>query len=352
MIKSQSVLTKPIYICGPCSAENREQVLCSAKEIAKTGVQWFRAGLWKPRTRPSCFEGVGDSGLSWLTEVKEQYNINVCTEVANPSHVEQCLKHNIDGLWLGARTTSNPFSVEEIAQSLKGVNNITIMIKNPMIADMKLWLGAIERMEKQGIKNILAIHRGFTLADNKPYRQTPLWRIPIELKQERKDLKIICDPSHIAGKREYVREIAEQAANIGFDGLMIETHCSPSSALTDSEQQITPKELENLIFSIHFPENTGSSDKLSALREEINEADNTIIDALAKRMHLSQSIAKIKQEENMTVFQHSRWQEVLNRIISQAQNHSLNDTFVKEIYEIIHQESIKVQNNILKDKKK
>ena len=348
MQKLESALTKPILICGPCAAESREQILSSAKELSLLEVKWLRAGIWKPRTRPSAFEGVGTKGLSWLKEAKDTYNINVCTEVAKSNHIEKCLKAGIDALWLGARTSSNPFSVEELAESLTGVKDTAIMIKNPMIPDVKLWLGAIERVEKHTGVTPIAIHRGFSLTDNTPYRQSPLWKIAFELKQLRKDIKIICDPSHIAGNRTLVKDIALQAANIGFDGLMIETHPSPENALTDTEQQLNFKELADLLAVVNFPDSNKVSNSLLSLRESLNETDKVIIEALARRMQLSESIAKVKQKENMTVFQANRWEEVLKTLLANAERKGLNKDFIKEIYEIIHQESIKIQNITIK----
>ena len=346
-----SALTKPLFICGPCSAENETQVLESAYMVQSLGVKWFRAGLWKPRTRPSEFEGVGSKGLEWLKKAKETFGLKICTEVAKPSHVEMCLKYGFDALWLGTRTVANPFSVQEISESLKGVKDVILLVKNPMIPDVKLWLGAIERIEKQSLTTI-AVHRGFSLIENTPYRQSPLWRIPLALKQERQDLMILCDPSHIAGRRDLVKDIAQQSANIGFDGLMIETHYDPDNALTDSKQQLSKEDLQTLLNEIHFPKNNEINTSLSVLRDEINGVDKDIILAIKRRMLLSEEIGKIKKEDNLPIFQSERWQEVLNSIISQAENMGLDKVFVKEIYEIIHQESIKTQNIIINKSKK
>ncbi|MBR1769871.1 MAG: bifunctional 3-deoxy-7-phosphoheptulonate synthase/chorismate mutase type II [Bacteroidales bacterium] len=352
MKKFLSASTKPIIICGPCSAESREQVLKSAEEVKESGIEWFRAGLWKPRTRPHSFEGVGEEGISWLNEVQKMYSLKVCTEVANPYHVELCLKNNIDALWIGARSAANPFTVQEIAESLRGVKDISVMVKNPTTPDVNLWLGDIERIEKQGINDIIAVHRGFNLQNNLPYRQSPLWRIPLELKQRRKDLKIICDASHIAGKSELVKEIAKCSASIGFNGLMIEAHSNPKKAKTDAQQQLYTKELKSFLNEINFPlQNKGQEDcNLQMYREEINDIDENICILMAERMNLSKKIAQIKIEKNMTVFQADRWKEVMNRTLERGEQAGLSKDFLQEIYNIIHQESVRLQENIINSK--
>lgn len=346
---SASTNNNPILICGPCSAESEIQILSTAKALQEIGgISYFRAGLWKPRTRPNEFEGVGEEGLLWLKQVKDNYHMKVCTEVATPYHVEKCLEYDIDSLWLGARTTSNPFSVDEIAESLKGTKK-TIFVKNPLNPDIRLWIGAIERLRKKSIENIVAIHRGFSLTDNGKYRQSPLWKIPIELRREMPDMKIICDPSHIAGKRQYIKELSQMAMSIGFDGLMIEVHNKPLEAKTDALQQISPLMLKNIIMKLNVPNKEDSKENslLASLRDEINDVDNSIINSLSRRMEMSKEIAKIKQEENLAVFQPQRWQEILTNISLKGEKQGLSKDFVKEIYEIIHQESIKIQNLII-----
>lgn len=350
MKTSQYLLTNyPILICGPCSAESKEQILSTAEAIHKLQISYFRAGLWKPRTRPSEFEGVGQEGLLWLNQVQKDFNMKVCTEVATPFHVEKCLEHNIDALWIGARTTSNPFSIQELAQCLKGTNK-TIFVKNPLNPDIKLWIGAIERLMKAGIKDIVAIHRGFSLTDNGKYRQSPLWKIPIELKREMPKIKILSDPSHIAGRRQYVEELSQMAMSIGFDGLMIETHYNPNGAKTDALQQLSPIELKELLSNLIIPNKKQQKDSssLATLRDDINEIDNKIIESLSIRMNISKEIAKIKEKENLAVFQPQRWQELLDNLTSKGEKQGLEKDFIKEIYEIIHQESIKTQNLVIK----
>ncbi len=346
MKESLSVLTKPIIICGPCSAESFSQTDICAKDVAKSGVSLFRAGIWKPRTRPNGFEGVGEQGLVWLKKVKEKYHLSVCTEVASPFHVELCLKYGMDAVWLGARTASNPFSVQEIAESLKGVTNLSVLIKNPPIPNINTWLGSIERIEKSGMGDVVAIHRGFELENNGIYRQSPLWRIPLELKRLRRDIKIICDPSHIAGKRELVKEVANCAINIGFDGLMIETHPNPPVAKTDADQQLYSSTIKNFIDNLRFPTLEDKNDEyLRIYREEINEIDKKICALIGERMLLSRKIAQVKIKNNMSVFQLNRWQEVLDNIVKTSKKYDIDEDFIKEIYTLIHQESVNVQTH-------
>ncbi len=340
-----------ILVCGPCSAESFEQVYQTAQNIKDLGVTYFRAGLWKPRTRPGGFEGVKEQGLAWLSRVKKDFNLKICTEIANPYMAEQCLENGFDAVWIGARTTQNPFLIEDIAQSLDK-SNMTVMVKNPLNPDIALWLGAIERFEKHGIKNIIAVHRGFSLSINK-YRQTPLWRIPLELKRLRNDIPIICDPSHISGKADLVREIAFNAISTGFDGLMIETHINPSAALTDKEQQLNTNQLKQLLQNLPIIDKNKNEDieELGLLRKQINDIDNSIIEFLSERMTVSRKIAQVKKDKNLQIFQSKRWQEVLESITKNAKNNDLEASFVKELYEIIHQESIQQQNIIINKSK-
>lgn len=344
MKESPSALTKPIIICGPCSAESHSQMLICANDVAKGGITWFRAGVWKPRTRPSTFEGVGEQGLVWLKDIKEKFSLKVCTEIASPYHLELCLRYGVDAVWIGARTCANPFSVQEIADALKGVKNICVGVKNSPIPNINTWLGSIERLEKAGSKEVVAIHRGFELENNGIYRQNPLWRIPLELKRLRKDLKIICDPSHIAGKRELVKDVAQNAISIGFDGLMIETHPMPNEAKTDALQQLYSSSIKDFIEQLVFPTLEKQGDEyLKLYRQEITEIDQKICALLGERMQLSRQIATIKSKNNMSIFQLNRWQEVLNNIIQTSKKYNLEKDFIKEIYTLIHQESIQVQ---------
>lgn len=337
-------------IAGPCSAETRQQVLSIAQEISNISeVKWFRAGIWKPRTRPNQFEGVGTKGLHWLTDVKKTTSLKTITEVATPHHIEKCLEYGIDGIWIGARTTTNPFSVQELANSLKGVN-IPIFIKNPLNPDIKLWIGAIERIISSGNNNIFAIHRGFSFADNGIYRQTPYWKMPIELKRLMPDLPIICDPSHIAGKRSLIKDISQTALNIGLNGLMIEVHNNPKEALTDSLQQITSSTLKKLLKELTIPiNNLENINHIYTLREEIDSLDYQIINILKQRMELSIEVAKIKKEQNIPILQIKRFEEMMQKRVENALNSNLNEDFIKDLFESIHEESIRIQNEKIKE---
>lgn len=336
-------------IAGPCSAETKQQVLSIAQEISTiTEVKWFRAGIWKPRTRPNQFEGIGTKGLRWLAEVKKTTSLKTITEVATPHHIEKCLEYGIDGIWIGARTTTNPFSVQELAESLKGVK-IPIFIKNPLNPDIKLWIGAIERIISSGNDNISAIHRGFSFADNGIYRQTPYWKMPIELKRLMPNLPIICDPSHIAGNRMLIKEISQTALNIGLNGLMIEAHNNPKEALTDNLQQITPLDLKKLLKELNIPiNNLEDINPIYTLREEIDSLDYQLINILKQRMNLSVDVAKIKKEQNIPILQVKRFEEMIQKRLKNARNKNLSDEFIKEIFESIHEESIRIQNEMFR----
>jgi chorismate mutase len=341
---------KPFIVAGPCSAETKEQVLETAAAL-KGSIHLFRAGVWKPRTRPGGFEGMGTEALQWLQEVKKNYNIPVTVEVAEPAHVELALKHGIDVLWIGARTTVNPFHVQHIADALQGVT-IPVLVKNPVNPDVDLWQGAIERLEKAGIKDIAAVHRGFSSYDTASnYRNQPNWPIPIELKRRRPALPVICDPSHITGKREMIADIAQKAMDMGFEGLMIETHPDPEAAWTDAAQQLTPATLktllQNLVVREQYLTDSGKNVELEYLRQLIDSIDAEIIDLIAKRMDLSEKIGFVKKERNMTAFQPERWQEIVETRGDKAENLTLSKEFILELYEKIHAESIKRQIEVL-----
>ena len=334
-------------IAGPCSAESKEQVLSTAKEIDSIeGIKWFRAGIWKPRTRPNQFEGVGDKGLTWLNEVKKTTSLKTMTEVATPLHIEKCLESGIDGIWIGARTTTNPFYIQELSESLKGID-IPIFIKNPLNPDIKLWIGAIERIKASGAKNIYAIHRGFSFADNGIYRQTPYWKMPIELKRLMPDIPIICDPSHIAGQASLIKDISQSAINIGLNGLMIEVHNKPEEALTDSSQQITPSDLSTLLKELIIPQNIIENiNPIFTIREEIDSLDFELINIIKQRMGLAIEIARIKKEKNIPILQVKRLDEMIKKRLERAQGTVLDKDFIKDLFESIHQESIRIQNDI------
>lgn len=303
-----------LIVAGPCGAETRQQVMDATDGISKIpSVKLFRAGIWKPRTRPNSFEGVGEEGLKWLNDVQQQYGLKTTVEVANAQHVELALKYKVDVLWIGARTTVNPFSVQEIADAIKGVD-IPVMIKNPIHADLHLWIGALERINNAGINKLVAIHRGFHFAGKGKYRNKPMWEIAIELKTLFPQLPIICDPSHIGGKRELIESISQKALNLGMDGLMIEAHPHPDKALSDASQQITPHELKDMLQRLQFPEaacnDVEFANKLKSLRQMIDEVDDELINILAKRLQIIEEIALYKKERNITVFQLERWQEI------------------------------------------
>lgn len=337
-------------IAGPCSAENPNQLLSVAKELSQIDISYFRCGLWKPRTSPGGFEGVGAKGLDWLNQVQKQYGLKVATEVASPKHVEQCLKHSIDALWIGARTTTNPFSIQEIAQSLKGTD-IPVFVKNPLNPDINLWIGAIERLSNAGLKHISAVHRGFSFADNGIYRQTPYWKEAVQLKVHYPQMRVLCDPSHIAGKRELVAQVALQAIQLGLDGLMIEVHCNPKEALTDALQQLCPQEFISLIESIKSSQshNTDPSLLLGELRKEIDVVDCQIINLLQQRMNISSNISTIKKENNISLLQISRFQQMMQDRLAQAKAQDLNPKLIEDIFELIHSESLRIQNKDTKD---
>jgi chorismate mutase len=342
---------KPFLIAGPCSAETREQVLETAAALAAMHIHLFRAGIWKPRTRPGSFEGTGEVALEWLQEAKQLYNIPITIEVAEPAHVELALKHGIDVLWIGARTTVNPFQVQHLADALQGVD-IPVMVKNPVNTDVDLWMGAIERFEKAGIKSVAAIHRGFSgYSAAGGYRNQPNWPIPIELKRRRPELPIICDPSHITGNRTRIAEVAQKAMDMHFDGLMIETHPRPDEAWSDAAQQITPKALQelltNLVVRQEFTQDMSGHMQLEYLRQLMDNLDAEIIDLLAKRMELSEKMGDVKRTWNMTAFQPSRWREIVETLSERAQQQHLSKDFIVDLYEKIHHESIRKQLNIL-----
>ncbi len=341
-----------LIIAGPCGAETREQVLETAKQLSREPkVKIFRAGIWKPRTRPNSFEGVGEQGLHWLKEVKEKYNLLTTVEVANAHHVELALKNGVDILWIGARTTVNPFSVQEIADALKGTT-IPVLVKNPIHADLQLWLGAIERIYNSGIRKIVAVHRGFHVSGKSKYRNKPLWEIPIELKTLLPELPIICDPSHISGKRELLFDVAQKALNLGMSGLMIETHPDPDNALSDAAQQITPARLSELLADLQFPKtftnNAEFTDKLNQLRQMVDELDDELINVLSRRLKVIEQMGEYKKEHNITVFQLQRWQEILRTRVQWGEKLGVNRNHIEKICQILHDESIRLQNEVMK----
>lgn len=337
---------RPLIISGPCSAETEEQVMQAARELASMGVKIFRAGVWKPRTKPGGFEGVGLPALKWLQRVKEETGMYVATEVATEKHAYEALKHGIDMLWIGARTTANPFAVQEIANTLQGVD-IPVFIKNPVNADLELWIGAFERLNNAGITRLGAIHRGFSTADKNIYRNLPQWHIPIELKRRFPDLPILCDPSHIGGSRNMIKTISQQAMDLNFKGLIIESHCNPDDAWSDSNQQITPQELNKVLQSLVIRETTQSTEDLSDLRSQIDEIDNSLLELLSKRMRVSREIGTYKIEHKMPILQTGRYDQILTNRIAQAEKMDMSGGFAKKFLEAIHEESVRQQMVIM-----
>ena len=337
---------RPLIISGPCSAESEEQVLTTAKDLAKYGVKIFRAGIWKPRTKPGGFEGVGAIGLPWLRKVKEQTGMYTAVEVATERHVFEALKHGVDILWIGARTTANPFAMQEIADALQGVD-IPVLVKNPVNPDLELWIGGLERLYNAGLKRLAVIHRGFSSYDKKIYRNLPQWHIPIELRRRLPNLPIICDPSHIGGKRELIGPISQQAMDLGFDGLIIESHCNPDCAWSDKDQQITPQTLDLILNTLVVRDTVHTTENLTSLRRQIDELDDQLLELLAKRLRISTEIAMFKKENNMPVLQTGRYDEILTKRIKQAEEMGINGEFIKEILEAVHEESVRTQLDLI-----
>jgi len=343
-------LDHPLVIAGPCSAETEEQVLKIAHDLAKTDATVFRAGVWKPRTRPGNFEGIGALALPWLQKVKKQTGLLTTVEVANANHVKLALEHHVDILWIGARTTVNPFAVQEIADALQNTDKI-VLVKNPINPDLELWIGAIERIQKANIKNVGAIHRGFSTYQKTKYRNNPNWQIAIDFKNRLPEIPLINDPSHICGNRENILNVSQMALDLQFDGLMIETHHDPDNAWSDAKQQITPKRLNEITTLLKVRkssfEKENSLKKLEVLRDEINDIDASLIRLLANRMAVSKKIANEKKARNVAILQTERWNELLKKRILKGENIGLDANFMEKIYKAIHQESIKIQEDII-----
>jgi chorismate mutase len=342
---------KPILIAGPCSAETEEQVIETAVRLAKTGkIDVLRAGIWKPRTRPGAFEGIGAKGLPWLQKAKELTGIPIAVEVAKTSHVELCLEFGVDILWIGARTTVNPFAVQEIADALRGID-IPVLLKNPINPDLALWLGGMERLQKVGLTKLGAIHRGFSSAGEKIYRNRPQWQIAIDFKTAMPDIPMINDPSHITGRRDLLHKVAQKAMDLNFDGLMIESHITPDTAWSDAAQQITPEVygqlISDLIIREYDPKDLKEKTKLDRLRKEIDMIDEEIMGILASRMKIAREIGMYKKENNMTILQSERWKEVLSKFIERGTQNGLSEEFITRVIKSIHDESIEQQEKIM-----
>ncbi|TBN02671.1 3-deoxy-7-phosphoheptulonate synthase [Hyunsoonleella flava] len=343
-------LDHPLVIAGPCSAETEEQVLKIAHELKDTDVNYYRAGIWKPRTRPGNFEGVGHLGLKWLQKVKEETGMKTATEVANAAHVKLALEHDIDLLWIGARSTVSPFIVQEIADALEGTDKI-VLVKNPVNPDLPLWLGAIERLYSSNIKKLGVIHRGFSTYEKTKYRNKPKWQLAIELQRRFPDLPIINDPSHITGKRDMIFDVSQTALDLNFDGLMIETHIDPDNAWSDAAQQVTPSTLVQIMEDLKIRKETDAeaeyNSALDNLRAQIDVVDNQIIELLGTRMKASDGIGALKKQKNVAVLQSKRWNEILGRMVLEGQDHGLSEEFILKMFKAIHQESINHQEKII-----
>jgi chorismate mutase len=343
-------LNHPLVIAGPCSAETEDQVLKIAHDLKDTDVSVYRAGIWKPRTRPGMFEGVGAIGLKWLDKVKKETGLLTATEVANSSHVKLALEYDIDILWIGARSTVSPFIVQEIADALKGTDKI-VLVKNPVNPDLALWLGGIERLYSANIKKLGVIHRGFSTYEKSKYRNNPEWQLPIELQNRFPDIPLICDPSHIAGRRDILQDISQTALDLNFDGLMIETHIDPDNAWSDAAQQITPSVLVKMMNDLKIrtltSEEADYKNQLNTLRTQIDVIDHGLLETLGKRMKVAVSIGKLKKKKNVAVLQTKRWNEILGNMILEGEKKGLSEEFVLRMFKAIHQESINNQEKVI-----
>lgn len=333
---------RPIVIAGPCSAETEEQVMSTARMLADKGCHIFRAGVWKPRTKPGGFEGNGEKALPWLKEVKEETGMMISTEVATPDHVELAMRYDMDVLWVGARTSANPFAMQALADSMQGLQ-IPVLVKNPVNPDLELWIGGLQRLNQAGIKRLGVIHRGFSSYDKKIYRNLPMWQIPIELRRRIPGLPIICDPSHIGGRRDLIAPLCQQAMDLGFDGLIVESHCNPKEAWSDAKQQVTPDILDYILSLLVTRDDTFTTEDIRSLRAQIDELDNSLMELLAKRFRLCREIGTFKKEHNMTILQTRRYNEILEKRGTQAGLCGMNPKFAAHIFELIHEESVRQQ---------
>ena len=333
---------RPWVIAGPCSAETEEQVMATARNLAAKGCHMFRAGVWKPRTKPGGFEGNGEKALPWMKRVKEETGMLISTEVATPEHVELAMKYDMDILWVGARTSTNPFAMQALADAMRGLK-IPVLVKNPVNPDIELWLGALERINQAGIKQLGVIHRGFSSYDKKIYRNLPMWQIPIELHRRVPELPIICDPSHIGGRRDLIAPLCQQAMDLGFDGLIVESHCNPDEAWSDAKQQVTPDILDYILSLLIVRSESSTTEGIRILRAQIDEIDNTLMDLLAKRFRVCREIGTFKKEHNMTVLQTGRYNEILEKRGAQASLCGMNAEFAAQVFELIHEESVRQQ---------
>ena len=344
-------LPRPMCIAGPCSAETEEQVMETAKGLSAFGIHVYRAGIWKPRTHPGSFEGVGTPGLKWLRKVKETYGMKVCTEVASEKHVLECIKYGVDMVWIGARTSANPFLMQEIADALEGTD-IPVLVKNPVNPDIDLWVGALERLNRAGIRKLGVIHRGFSTSAPILYRNDPGWKLAIEMRTRYPQMAFFADPSHMAGDRRYLLELSQRAMDLGLDGLMVESHFNPACALSDAKQQLTPSDLQTLLESLVIRENTSDNeayrDGIEALRARIDVIDDNLLKLLADRMEVSRKIGRYKKEHNVAIIQAGRWDSLLAAMVERAREKGISEEAITAIMNAIHDESVKVQNEVLR----
>ena len=342
---------QPIIIAGPCSAETKEQVMSTARELSRNGIKIFRAGIWKPRTKPGGFEGIGAEGLEWLKEVKAETGMLLTIEVATRQHVELALEAGIDILWIGARTSANPFAMQEIADAIKDSGkDIPVLVKNPVNPDLELWIGALQRIYNAGVRRLGAIHRGFSACGKHLYRNLPQWHIPIELRRRFPDLPLICDPSHIGGKRELVAPLSQQALDMGFDGLIIESHCDPDCAWSDKDQQVTPEVLNFILNTLVHRDSTVTTESLAILRQQIDEIDNELLEVLNKRMRVSREIGQYKKEHRMPILQIGRHDEIMQSRVKLATEMGMDSEFMRTVLSAIHEESVRQQIEVFNDR--
>ena len=342
---------RPSVVAGPCSAESEEQVMETAKGLKELGINVFRAGIWKPRTHPGSFEGIGSEGLEWMRKAKEEYGLKISTEVASEKHVLECLKYGVDLIWIGARTTANPFLMQEIADALKGTD-IPVLVKNPVNSDLDLWIGALERLNGAGIRKLGVIHRGFSTFEKIKYRNDPQWQVAVELRSRYPELPFFVDPSHMGGSKDYIREISQRSLDLGFEGLMIESHCNPSVALSDAKQQLTPCELRDLLYNqITVREKDSDApewkENIDQLRAKIDIIDENLLYALGSRMKISRKIGEYKKSNNLAILQTSRWDAILAKVVEAGAEYGLPEKFIKDVFNAIHEASVEVQNEII-----
>lgn len=342
---------RPSVIAGPCSAETKEQVMETAKGLKDLGINVFRAGIWKPRTHPGSFEGIGVEGLGWMQQVKKEYGLKISTEVASERHVFECIKFGVDLVWLGARTTANPFLVQEIADALRGTD-IPVLVKNPVNPDLDLWIGALERLNRAGIKKLGVIHRGFSTFEKIQYRNDPQWQVAIELRSRFPELPFFVDPSHMGGSKDYIQEISQRSLDLGFEGLMIESHCNPICALSDAKQQLTPEELRDLLYNKITVRDSDSDspqwkENIDQLRAKIDVLDENLLYTLASRMKVSRQIGQYKKDNNIAILQTSRWDAVLAKVVEKGREYDLSEKFLTAVLNAIHEASVDAQNEVI-----